>query len=71
VIWRPLAERAGAVLAFVGPISTPAATALAVVSWPLELTLPAGDRMIRWSAWETGVPATPGTLAVTTVAESW
>ena len=71
VIWRPLASLAGATLAFVGPIATPPATALALVSWPLEIALPAGDRLVRWSAWETGVPATPGSLAVTMVAEAW
>lgn len=71
VIWRPLASLAGATLAFVGPIATPPATALALVSWPLEIALPAGDRLVRWSAWETGVPATPGSLAVTMVSESW
>lgn len=67
--WRPLAALTGGVLAFVGPIATPAAPALAVVHWALPIELPPGDRLVRFSAWESGAPGTPGALAGRLVAE--
>lgn len=68
--WRPLATLTGGVLAFVGPIVTPPAPTLAVVHWALPIELPPGDRLLRFRAWESGAPATPGALAGRLVAES-